>query len=73
MELDEEWFRKSEVFAGLDEPKTNISLRVEPQVLSWYKSFGKGYQRRMQAVLRAYAMEHPQASRAKAKKKKSSG
>ena len=34
--------------------KQSISLRVDPDILSYFKSFGKGYQTRMNAVLRAY-------------------
>ncbi len=34
--------------------KQSISLRVDPDVLSFFKSYGKGYQTRMNAVLRAY-------------------
>lgn len=34
--------------------KQSISLRVDPDVLSYFKSLGKGYQTRMNAVLRAY-------------------
>ena len=34
--------------------KEAISLRVDPDVLSFFKSYGKGYQTRMNAVLRAY-------------------
>lgn len=36
------------------EPKKMISLRVDPDVLSFFKGQGKGYQTRMNAVLRAY-------------------
>ena len=35
--------------------KTEIHIRVDTDVLEWYKSQGKGYQTRMNAVLRAYA------------------
>ncbi len=35
-------------------PKTSISLRVDSDVLDWFKSAGPGYQTRMNAVLRAY-------------------
>ena len=35
-------------------PKTAISLRVEKDVLEWFKAQGPGYQTRMNAVLRAY-------------------
>jgi len=36
------------------EPKQAISLRVDRDVLAFFKSSGKGYQTRMNAVLRAY-------------------
>ena len=34
--------------------KRAISLRIDPDVLSFFKSLGKGYQTRINAVLRAY-------------------
>ena len=34
--------------------KQSISLRVDSSVLAYFKSFGKGYQTRMNAVLRTY-------------------
>ncbi len=34
--------------------KAAISLRVEQDVLEWFKAQGPGYQTRMNAVLRAY-------------------
>ena len=34
--------------------KKAISLRVDPDVLGYFRSFGRGYQTRMNAVLRAY-------------------
>lgn len=36
------------------EPKVPITLRVDPDVLEWFKVEGDGYQTRMNAVLRAY-------------------
>ena len=35
-------------------PKTSISLRVDADVLKWFKRKGPGYQTRMNAVLRAF-------------------
>lgn len=35
-------------------PKAAISLRLEQDVLEWFKAQGPGYQTRMNAVLRAY-------------------
>lgn len=34
--------------------KAAISLRVDPDVLEWFKAQGPGYQTRMNAVLRAF-------------------
>lgn len=36
------------------EPKAAISLRVDQDVLTWFKRQGRGYQTRMNAVLRIY-------------------
>ncbi len=35
-------------------PKTSISLRVDADVLQWFKAQGPGYQKRINAVLRAF-------------------
>ena len=35
-------------------PKALISLRVDQDVLDWFKSQGEGYQTRMNAVLKAF-------------------
>ncbi len=35
-------------------PKASISLRVDADVLDWFRSTGSGYQSRMNAVLRAF-------------------
>jgi uncharacterized protein (DUF4415 family) len=34
--------------------KTSISLRVDADVLEWFKAQGRGYQTRINAVLRAF-------------------
>ena len=35
-------------------PKEAISLRVDADVLEWFRAQGEGYQTRMNAVLRAF-------------------
>lgn len=35
-------------------PKASVSLRVDADVLAWFKAQGRGYQTRMNAVLRAF-------------------
>ena len=36
------------------EPKAQVTIRLDREVLDWFKSKGKGYQSRINAVLRAY-------------------
>lgn len=51
-ELDEAFWKNAE----LVEPATTaISLRIKTPVLNAFKATGKGYQKRMNAVLEAYA------------------
>ena len=36
-------------------PKASVSLRIDADVLNWFKSRGSGYQTRINAVLRAFS------------------
>jgi len=38
-------------------PKVSVSLRIDADVLEWFKAQGAGYQTRMNAVLRAFRDE----------------
>ena len=38
--------------------KKAVSLRVDSDVLDWFKKSGKGYQTKINAVLRSYAEAH---------------
>ncbi|MCQ2004526.1 BrnA antitoxin family protein [Rhizobium sp. NRK18] len=51
-ELDEAFFRT----AKLVEPtsKKQVTMRIDANVLDWFKARGKGYQTRMNAVLKAF-------------------
>jgi len=51
-DLADEFWRDAVVVAP--SPKKAISLRVDEDVLTWFKSQGPRYQTRMNAVLRAY-------------------
>jgi uncharacterized protein (DUF4415 family) len=55
-ELDLRYVANAVVRRGLvpPTPKTSIALRVDTDVLAWFKSKGPGYQTRMNAVLRAF-------------------
>ncbi len=39
---------------GIPERKAAIKLRIDSDILGWFKATGKGYQTRMNNVLRAY-------------------
>lgn len=47
----------------LPQPKQSIHLRVDPDMLAWYRQQGQGYLTRMNAVLRAYMDAHRQQVR----------
>jgi len=38
----------------MPQPKKAVSLRIDPDVLEWYKTNGPGYQTRINAILRMY-------------------
>lgn len=42
----------------LPEPKTTVTIRLDRQVLNWFKTKGPGYQTRINALLRAYMEAH---------------
>lgn len=62
-DLPADFWRDAELVAPV--PKQPISLRVDEDVLAWFRSQGPRYQSRMNAVLRSY-MEHSGVSRGRA-------
>jgi uncharacterized protein (DUF4415 family) len=38
------------------EIKKPVTLRIDPDVISWFRNTGAGYQTRINAVLRAYML-----------------
>jgi uncharacterized protein (DUF4415 family) len=38
--------------------KKQLTLRVDSDVVDWYKKQGRGYQTRINSLLRAYMVEH---------------
>lgn len=55
-ELDEEFLRTAKIV--MPERKTVVTIRLDPDVLEWFKAQGKGYQTRINALLRAYMKAH---------------
>jgi len=61
--LDEKFWKNARpVFPGA---KQLTSIRLDPDLLEWFKKSGRGYQTRINAVLRAYM----QAQRKSAKRR----
>lgn len=54
--LDESFFTRNTV--ELPKPKDSITLRVDHDVLEWFKKQGKGYQTKMNAILKSYVKAH---------------
>jgi uncharacterized protein (DUF4415 family) len=50
--LDEAFFAEAEL--RMPQAKPSITIRLDPDVLEWFRSQGKGYQTRINAVLRRY-------------------
>ncbi len=54
--LDDSFFERMTV--ELPETKDQVTLRIDHAVLDWLKGQGKGYQTRINAILRAYWKTH---------------
>jgi uncharacterized protein (DUF4415 family) len=54
-DVPENWVETAE--AVMPVPKRLLSLRLDEDVVAWFKRQGPGYQTRMNAVLRAYVAQ----------------
>lgn len=59
-EITPEMFAKAVVRRGLKSKskKVQLTLRVDSDVVTWFKEQGQGYQSRINALLRAYMEAH---------------
>lgn len=55
---DEEWW-KARLVAG----KAQVTIRLDQDILNWFKAQGPGYQTRINAVLRQYKEAHAHKGR----------
>jgi uncharacterized protein (DUF4415 family) len=59
LEITPEMFAKAVVRRGLEpHTKTQLTLRVDRDVVKWFKKQHRGYQTRINLLLRAYMQEH---------------
>lgn len=54
--LDKSFFKHAKL--RMPKRKQSVSLRLDPDVLDWFKRKGRGYQTRINAILRAYVEAH---------------
>ena len=59
-ELDDKFWKKAQLI--LPEKKVKVTMRLDPEVLNWFKNQGKGYQTKINAVLKSYIQAHSKAS-----------
>ncbi len=55
--LGEDFWKNATVVMPEDR-KTQVTIRLDPDVLRWFKDQGAGYQTRINAVLRSYYEAH---------------
>jgi uncharacterized protein (DUF4415 family) len=53
--VPEDWYKSAE--AVMPTPKKLLSLRLDSDVVNWFKQQGPGYQTRINAVLRAFVQQ----------------
>jgi len=51
-ELDGKFWEKAEMV--LPQPKVKVTIRLDPQIIVWFKNKGDHYQTRINAVLKSY-------------------
>jgi uncharacterized protein (DUF4415 family) len=67
-EITPEMFAKAILRRGLRPvTKRQLTLRLDSDVIEWFKQQGHGYQTRMNALLRAYMDEHNKVTRSRSK------
>lgn len=54
-ELDDAFFERARLQVPAKQP---VTLRIDEDVLAWFKSQGKGYQTRINKLLRLYMESH---------------
>jgi uncharacterized protein (DUF4415 family) len=57
----------TQAIVGIPAPKDHINIRIDHDVLQWFRSNGKGYQTLMNNVLRAFVLTRQQRQNTKSK------
>lgn len=57
-ELDESFWAKARVVMPEERELTQVTAKFDTDVVNWFRQQGRGYQARMNAVLRSYYEAH---------------
>jgi uncharacterized protein (DUF4415 family) len=57
----------TQAIVGIPAPKDHINIRIDHDVVQWFRSNGKGYQTLMNNVLRAFVQTRQQRQGTKSK------
>jgi uncharacterized protein (DUF4415 family) len=58
VEAEPDWMK---AIKGIPAPKDHINIRIDHDVLEWFKASGRGYQTLMNNVLRAFVQSRQQS------------
>jgi len=61
-ETDTKFWKNAKI--TLPQKKKLLTLRLDSEVVAWFKEEGKGYQTKINAVLKSYVKSHQQHPRA---------
>jgi uncharacterized protein (DUF4415 family) len=56
---DEDFWKKAKIV--MPQPKETITIRIDTDVLEWFRRQGRGYQTRINAILRSYMRAYESA------------
>jgi uncharacterized protein (DUF4415 family) len=56
---DEDFWKTAKVV--MPQPKETMTIRLDADVLQWFRKQGRGYQTRINAILRSYVRAHEDA------------
>jgi uncharacterized protein (DUF4415 family) len=59
-ETDENFWKNAKVH--MPKSKRSLTIRLDPDIIEWFREEGAGYQTKINAVLRSYVEAHPHSS-----------
>lgn len=64
-ETDEDFWSNAEII--FPTKKVHLSIRLDEDIVTWFKQFGRGYQTRINSILRSYVQSVAKRNKEKVK------